>query len=297
MEKDSRKNKKIHKNVGLFKSAIKRRANKKIREREYLLKRPLTAQEKRKILHEASHDFQTQLAVRTGAVALLGLVSFSAGMMLNEGSGKIEGVTQENPKAVTVDANNFKDSIKVVGLGDEGVLLVQNEEGQDVQITTQNVNDIKVQNDLVAQREAEIQQIKDDIKNLNSETEVLEYIKKFYREQYAEKNGRELTGNIKIKFYGCRNLNPDTVDEIIITNSDGEVIDSWNGEKNNESAINANAMIALFNKRMAYLRHPNSNQYQAKKGGIDDKAVEAIIHAKGLDEEPTQQVEGIEPGE
>ena len=101
MEKDSRKNQKIHKNVGLFKSTIERKTRIKIREKENRLGRSLTREEKAKLRHKVTHDFQTQLAVRIGAVSLIGLTFFSAGKMLNEGSGRIEGVSQENDNSVT----------------------------------------------------------------------------------------------------------------------------------------------------------------------------------------------------
>ena len=142
MEKDSRKNQKIHKNVGLFKSTIERKTRIKIREKENRLGRSLTREEKAKLRHKVTHDFQTQLAVRIGALSLIGLTFFSAGKMLNEGSGRIEGVSQENDNSVTIQANNFREGLKVVGLGDEGILIVQDENGQDVQITNENVKSI-----------------------------------------------------------------------------------------------------------------------------------------------------------
>lgn len=188
MEKDSRKNQKIHKNVGLFKSTIERKTRIKIREKENRLGRSLTREEKAKLRHKVTHDFQTQLAVRIGAVSLIGLTFFSAGKMLNEGSGRIEGVSQENDNSVTIQANNFREGLKVVGLGDEGILIVQDENGQDVQITNENVKSIKEQNDLMAQREAERNKIKEDIKSIGSEKDTLEYMKKFYKEQYAKTN-------------------------------------------------------------------------------------------------------------
>ena len=168
MEKDSRKNQKIHKNVGLFKSTIERKTRIKIREKENRLGRSLTREEKAKLRHKVTHDFQTQLAVRIGAVSLIGLTFFSAGKMLNEGSGRIEGVSQENDNSVTIQANNFREGLKVVGLGDEGILIVQDENGQDVQITNENVKSIKEQNDLMAQREAERNKIKEDMQELIS---------------------------------------------------------------------------------------------------------------------------------
>ena len=76
MEKDSRKNQKIHKNVGLFKSTIERKTRIKIREKENRLGRPLTREEKAKLRHKVTHDFQTQLAVRIGALSLVGLTFF-----------------------------------------------------------------------------------------------------------------------------------------------------------------------------------------------------------------------------
>ena len=140
----------------------------KIREKENRLGRSLTREEKAKLRHKVTHDFQTQLAVRIGAVSLIGLTFFSAGKMLNEGSGRIEGVSQENDNSVTIQANNFREGLKVVGLGDEGILIVQDENGQDVQITNENVKSIKEQNDLMAQREAERNKIKEDMQELIS---------------------------------------------------------------------------------------------------------------------------------
>lgn len=298
MEKDSRRNKKIHKNVGLFKSAIMRKANRKIKEKEYNLKRQLTPEEKSKIRHKAAHDFQTQLAVRTGAVALIGLTAFSAGKMLNEGSGKIEGVTQENNNSVTVEVNNFKEGLKVVGLGDEGILLVQNEDGQDVQITGQNVNDIKAQNDLIAQREAQRNQIREDIKNIKSEKDTLAYMKEYYKEQYMKENGKELAGNISIEFFN-KDLNPTTTEEIVVKNASGEILDSWDGSiksDNNESTLDkiCGTLMEIEQLRK-YYRDNSPDSYLSRKGGEKDKLAETIIRANGLEE--NQKTEGFELGE
>lgn len=293
MEKNSKRNEKIHKNVGLFKGAIERKANQEIKKKEYNLKRPLTAQEKAKVRHKVAHNFKTQLAVRIGAVSLVGLTLFSAGKMLGEGSGKVEGVTQENPESVTVDANKFRDSVKVVGLGDEGVLLVQDENGQDVQITNQNVNDIKSQNDLNAKREAEIQQIKEDIKSIDSKEDVLEYIKKFYKEQYAKNNGKEIAGNITIEF---SNKNSLADEEIVVKKASGEVIEFWNGKNNEDMTLNKISGILLQMEDLReYYRNGSPDSYLSRQGGEKDKLTEAVIRSYGLEE--NQKSEGMEPGE
>ena len=296
MEKSSKKNEKIHKNVGLFKSAIERKANQEIKKKEYNLKRPLTAQEKARVRHKAAHNFQTQLAVKIGAVSLIGLATFSAGKMLGEGSGRVEGVTQENPNSVTIDANNFREGLKVVGLGDEGVLLVQDENGQDVQITNQNVNDIKEQNDLRAQREAERNQIREEIKNISSAKDTLEYMKKFYKEQYAKNNGKELAGNISIEFFN-KDANPDTIEEILVKKADGETIDSWDGKENENSTLSeiAGPLMMIEDMRKEYVRNANCNEYLGKEGGKKDQLSNVIIRVNGLEE--NQKSEGLEPGE
>ena len=296
MEKNSKRNEKIHKNVGLFKGAIERKANQEIRKKEYNLKRPLTAQEKAKVRHKVAHNFKTQLAVKVGAVSLVGLTIFSTGKMLGEGSGKVEGVTQENSESVTVDANKFKESIKVVGLGDEGVLLVQDENGQDVQITNQNVNDIKAKNDLNVQREAERKQIRDKIKNISSATDTLEYMKKFYKEQYAKNTGKELAGNISIEFFN-RDNNPETIEEILVKKANGETIDSWNGTENENSTLSeiTGPLMMIEDMRKEYVRNANCNEYLGKEGGKKDQLSNVIIRVNGL--EDNQKSEGFEPGE
>ena len=296
MEKNSKRNEKIHKNVGLFKGAIERKANQEIRKKEYNLKRPLTAQEKAKVRHKVAHNFKTQLAVKVGAVSLVGLTIFSTGKMLGEGSGKVEGVTQENSESVTVDANKFKESIKVVGLGDEGVLLVQDENGQDVQITNQNVNDIKAKNDLNVQREAERKQIRDEIKNISSATDTLEYMKKFYKEQYAKNTGKELAGNISIEFFN-RDNNPETIEEILVKKANGETIDSWNGTENENSTLSeiTGPLMMIEDMRKEYVRNANCNEYLGKEGGKKDQLSNVIIRLNGL--EDNQKSEGFEPGE
>lgn len=299
MEKDSRKNQKIHKNVGLFKSTIERKTRIKIREKENRLGRSLTREEKAKLRHKVTHDFQTQLAVRIGAVSLIGLTFFSAGKMLNEGSGRIEGVSQENDNSVTIQANNFREGLKVVGLGDEGILIVQDENGQDVQITNENVKSIKEQNDLMAQREAERNKIKEDIKSIGSEKDTLEYIKKFYKEQYAKTNGKELPGNITIEFFN-RDLNPTTIEEIVVKDARGEVVDSWKDSvesKDGSTLSTIGGSLMQIEQLRKYYRDSSPDSYLSRKGGEKDQLAEFLIKASGLEEQQNQKSEGMEPGE
>lgn len=299
MEKDSRKNQKIHKNVGLFKSTIERKTRIKIREKENRLGRSLTREEKAKLRHKVTHDFQTQLAVRIGAVSLIGLTFFSAGKMLNEGSGRIEGVSQENDNSVTIQANNFREGLKVVGLGDEGILIVQDENGQDVQITNENVKSIKEQNDLMAQREAERNKIKEDIKSIGSEKDTLEYMKKFYKEQYAKTNGKELPGNITIEFFN-RDLNPTTIEEIAVKDARGEVVDSWKDSvesKDGSTLSTIGGSLMQIEQLRKYYRDSSPDSYLSRKGGEKDQLAEFLIKASGLEEQQNQKSEGMEPGE
>ncbi len=299
MEKDSRKNQKIHKNVGLFKSTIERKTRIKIREKENRLGRSLTREEKAKLRHKVTHDFQTQLAVRIGAVSLIGLTFFSAGKMLNEGSGRIEGVSQENNNSVTIQANNFREGLKVVGLGDEGILIVQDENGQDVQITNENVKSIKEQNDLMAQREAERNKIKEDIKSIGSEKDTLEYMKKFYKEQYAKTNGKELPGNITIEFFN-RDLNPTTIEEIVVKDARGEVVDSWKDSVESKDGSTLNTIggsLMQIEQLRKYYRDSSPDSYLSRKGGEKDQLAEFLIKASGLEEQQNQKSEGMEPGE
>lgn len=299
MEKDSRKNQRIHKNVGLFKSTIERKTRIKIREKENRLGRPLTREEKAKLRHKVTHDFQTQLAVRIGAVSLIGLTAFSAGKMLNEGSGRIEGVSQESDNSVTIQANNFREGLKVVGLGDEGILLVQDENGQDVQITNENVKSIKEQNDLMAQREAERNKIKEDIKSIGSEKDTLEYMKKFYKEQYAKNNGKELPGNITIEFFN-RDLNPTTIEEIVVKDARGEVVDSWKDSvesKDGSTLSTIGGSLMQIEQLRKYYRDSSPDSYLSRKGGEKDQLAEFLIKASGLEEQQNQKSEGMEPGE
>lgn len=299
MEKDSRKNQKIHKNVGLFKSTIERKTRIKIREKENRLGRSLTREEKAKLRHKVTHDFQTQLAVRIGALSLIGLTFFSAGKMLNEGSGIIEGVSQENDNSVTIQANNFREGLKVVGLGDEGILIVQDENGQDVQITNENVKSIKEQNDLMAQREAERNKIKEDIKSIGSEKDTLEYMKKFYKEQYAKTNGKELPGNITIEFFN-RDLNPTTIEEIVVKDARGEVVDSWKDSvesKDGSTLSTIGGSLMQIEQLRKYYRDSSPDSYLSRKGGEKDQLAEFLIKASGLEEQQNQKSEGMEPGE
>ena len=299
MEKDSRKNQKIHKNVGLFKSTIERKTRIKIREKENRIGRSLTREEKAKLRHKVTHDFQTQLAVRIGAVSLIGLTFFSAGKMLNEGSGRIEGVSQENDNSVTIQANNFREGLKVVGLGDEGILIIQDENGQDVQITNENVKSIKEQNDLMAQREAERNKIKEDIKSIGSEKDTLEYMKKFYKEQYAKTNGKELPGNITIEFFN-RDLNPTTIEEIVVKDARGEVVDSWKDSvesKDGSTLSTIGGSLMQIEQLRKYYRDSSPDSYLSRKGGEKDQLAEFLIKASGLEEQQNQKSEGMEPGE
>ena len=283
----------------LFKSTIERKTRIKIREKENRLGRSLTREEKAKLRHKVTHDFQTQLAVRIGAVSLIGLTFFSAGKMLNEGSGRIEGVSQENDNSVTIQANNFREGLKVVGLGDEGILIVQDENGQDVQITNENVKSIKEQNDLMAQREAERNKIKEDIKSIGSEKDTLEYMKKFYKEQYAKTNGKELPGNITIEFFN-RDLNPTTIEEIVVKDARGEVVDSWKDSvesKDGSTLSTIGGSLMQIEQLRKYYRDSSPDSYLSRKGGEKDQLAEFLIKASGLEEQQNQKSEGMEPGE
>lgn len=298
MEKDSRKkNERIMNNFTKNRNKIEDRVKYAIKAYENKIGRPATREEKAKIRHKVTHDFRTRLAVRIGAVSLVGLTAFSAGKMLNEGSGKIEGVTQENPDSVTVEANNFREGIKVVGLGDEGILVVQDENGQDVPVTSQNIEDIKAQNDLIAQREAQRQQIRDDVKNIHSEKDALEYMKKLFREQYKINNGREIAGNIQI-YLKNTDLNRSTIEEIIVKKANGELIESWN-EKNNEdnSVGQIGGLLVEVEQLRRYYRDNSPDSYLSRKGGEKDQLADFLIKAKGLDEEQIQKSDGMEPGE
>ena len=224
---------------------------------------------------------------------------FSAGKMLNEGSGRIEGVSQENDNSVTIQANNFREGLKVVGLGDEGILIVQDENGQDVQITNENVKSIKEQNDLMAQREAERNKIKEDIKSIGSEKDTLEYMKKFYKEQYAKTNGKELPGNITIEFFN-RDLNPTTIEEIVVKDARGEVVDSWKDSvesKDGSTLSTIGGSLMQIEQLRKYYRDNSPDSYLSRKGGEKDQLADFLIRAKGLNEEQNQKSEGMEPGE
>lgn len=290
MERNTKKNKKIHKNVGLFKSAIESEVIKEIQAFEGRLKRTATDKEKARIRHNVTHSFKTRLAVRVGSLALVGALSFSAGAMLNEGSGRIEGVTQENEESVTVDSKNFRDGIKVVGLGDDGILVVQDGNGQDVQVTNENIQDIKEQNDINAQREAQINQIKEDIKNIKNKEDTLEYMKKFYKEQYNQATGKQLI-TISIEFYS-------TTKEIVVKDASGTIIDSWSPTEKNEGVLaeNYNAINKIEELRIGYRNADGKNieQFLSKDGGLKEQVVDSIIEAKGLNEEQTKQMEDSE---
>ena len=219
--------------------------------------------------------------------------------MLNEGSGRIEGVSQENDNSVTIQANNFREGLKVVGLGDEGILIIQDENGQDVQITNENVKSIKEQNDLMAQREAERNKIKEDIKSIGSEKDTLEYMKKFYKEQYAKTNGKELPGNITIEFFN-RDLNPTTIEEIVVKDARGEVVDSWKDSvesKDGSTLSTIGGSLMQIEQLRKYYRDSSPDSYLSRKGGEKDQLAEFLINASGLEEQQNQKSEGMEPGE
>ena len=219
--------------------------------------------------------------------------------MLNEGSGRIEGVSQENDNSVTIQANNFREGLKVVGLDDEGILIVQDENGQDVQITNENVKSIKEQNDLMAQREAERNKIKEDIKSIGSEKDTLEYMKKFYKEQYAKTNGKELPGNITIEFFN-RDLNPTTIEEIVVKDARGEVVDSWKDSvesKDGSTLSTIGGSLMQIEQLRKYYRDSSPDSYLSRKGGEIIKKLEKIkyidINSKTQIVTPTQKGEAI----
>lgn len=290
MEKDSNKNRKIHKNVGKFKSSIEQKAKYIIWKEENRLSRALTPEEKAKIRHKVAHDRRTQLAVRIGSLALVGVTAFSAGKMLGEGSGKIEGVTKEDSTiTINADANKFREEIKIPSQeSNEGVLYVG-----ETPIGREDIEHIQNQLDIVAQQEAQRAQIKEDIDNIKTKEDTLEYMKRFYIEQYAEKTGKQIN-NISITFSN-KDLNGNSIEEIEVKDGNGNIIDSLSGTKDIAGVLKGNyeAMESLENLREQYVNADGKdiNEFLAKSGGVKEQVYNSIIDAKGLNEQVNQKVD------
>lgn len=290
MEKDSNKNRKIHKNVGKFKSSIEQKVKYEIWKKENRLKRALTPKEKADIRHKVAHDKRTQFAVRIGSLALVGVAAFSAGKMLGEGSGRIEGVTKEdNTITVNADANKFREEIKIPSQeSNEGVLYVG-----ETPIGREDIEHIQDQLNIVAQQEAQRAQIKEDVYNIKTKEDALEYMKKFYIEQYAEQTGSQIN-NISITFYN-KDLNGNSIEEIEVKDGNGNIIDSLSGNENIAGVLKENygAMMSLENLRKEYVKADGKdiNEFLAKSGGVKEQVYNSIIDAKGLNEQVNQKVD------
>ena len=125
-------------------------------------------------------------------------------------------------------------------------------------------------------------------------------MKKFYKEQYAKTNGKELPGNITIEFFN-RDLNPTTIEEIVVKDARGEVVDSWKDSvesKDGSTLSTIGGSLMQIEQLRKYLEE-NADEWDewSRKGGEKDQLAEFLIKASGLEEQQNQKSEGMEPGE
>ena len=124
-------------------------------------------------------------------------------------------------------------------------------------------------------------------------------MKKFYKEQYAKTNGKELPGNITIEFFN-RDLNPTKIEEIVVKDARGEVVDSWKDSvesKDGSTLSTIGGSLMQIEQLRKYYRDSSPDSYLSRKGGEKDQLAEFLINASGLEEQQNQKSEGMEPGE
>ena len=185
MEKNMRRNQKIHRNVGFF----KRKYDEKKHDLEDKLGRKLTKKESEKLQNKVLKSYALRLVAGIGAAFMLG----SAVYKLGEGSGRIEGVTQGDGK-VMVDTSDLENGNELHVNGQSNREMFVNNLKIDIGSIEDKANENAMKEAEQQKREEMIQQIKNDIAGFQTKEDVLNYMKNLYKTEYNKER-------IKVQFH------------------------------------------------------------------------------------------------
>ena len=184
MEKNKRNTNKIKKAVILmFKDKIIAKINEEIRKETQKLKRPLTKEEKNRIIKKVEKAKLREVNRKIAVGALATAIGITGISLLASGEAKENETEGEDIETVETTKNtSFKESLKV--------------DNKENYVTEENTTDIS--KEIVNDRGY----ITSEIYNLSSQEEVVAWLKDFYIEEYESVTGDEKLTTADIKILG-----------------------------------------------------------------------------------------------
>ena len=292
MEKNMRRNQKIHRNVGFF----KRKYDEKKHDLEDKLGRKLTKKESEKLQNKVLKSYALRLVAGIGAAFMLG----SAVYKLGEGSGRIEGVTQDENSNVIVDTSELENDTNLHVQGQSDREMFVNGLKIDIGSIEEQANENAMKEAEQQKREEMIQQIKNDIAGFQTKEDVLNYMKNLYKTEYNKENGQILNdfGIIFTQDGTIKTIDSET-NSIIEQVSNGANVKSDNSwyraTENSEVLLDLyNPMQQLENLRKEYNRE-SGKEYLATY--VDPEVVNSLVQYYDNQQEKANESQGMEIGD
>lgn len=292
MEKNMGKKQKSQRNVGFFTRTYHKRKH----DLEDKLGRKLTKQESEKLQNKVLKSYALRFVAGIGATFMLG----SAVYKLGEGSGRIEGVSQDENSNVIVDTSELENGTNLHVQGQSDREMFVNGLKIDIGSIEEQANENAMKEAEQQKREEMIQQIKNDIAGFQTKEDVLNYMKNLYKTEYNKENGQILNdfGIIFTQDGTIKTIDSET-NSIIEQVSNGANVKSDNSwyraTENSEVLLNLyGPMQQLENLRKEYNRE-SGKEYLATY--VDPEVVNSLVQYYDNQQEKANESQGMEIGD
>lgn len=292
MEKNMEKKQKSQGNVGFFTRTYHKRKH----DLEDILGRKLTKQESEKLQNKVLKSYALRFVAGIGATFMLG----SAVYKLGEGSGRIEGVSQDENSNVIVDTSELENGTNLHVQGQSDREMFVNGLKIDIGSIEEQANENAMKEAEQQKREEMIQQIKNDIAGFQTKEDVLNYMKNLYKTEYNKETGQMLNdfGIIFTQDGTIKTIDSET-NSIIEQVSNGTNVKSDNtwyrATENSEVLLNLyGPMQQLENLRKEYNRE-SGKEYLATH--VDPEVVNSLVQYYDNQQEKANESQGMEIGD
>lgn len=292
MEKNMGKKQKSQRNVGFFTRTYHKRKH----DLEDKLGRKLTKQESEKLQNKVLKSYALRFVAGIGATFMLG----SAVYKLGEGSGRIEGVSQDENSNVIVDTSELENGTNLHVQGQSDREMFVNGLKIDIGSIEEQANENAMKEVEQQKREEMIQQIKNDIAGFQTKEDVLNYMKNLYQTEYTKETGQILNDfGIIFTQDGTIKTVDNPTNSIIEQVNNGVNVksdNSWYLAKENSEVLQDlyNPMQQLENLREEYNKE-SGKEYLEKY--VNPQVVDSIVNYYDNQQQKENESKGIEPGE
>lgn len=292
MEKNMGKQQKSQRNVGFFTRTYHERKH----DLEDKLGRKLTKQESEKLQNKVLKSYALRFVAGIGATFMLG----SAVYKLGEGSGRIEGVSQDENSNVIVDTSELENGTNLHVQGQSDREMFVNGLKIDIGSIEEQANENAMKEVEQQKREEMIQQIKNDIAGFQTKEDVLNYMKNLYQTEYTKETGQILNDfGIIFTQDGTIKTVDNPTNSIIEQVNNGVNVksdNSWYLAKENSEVLQDlyNPMQQLENLREEYNKE-SGKEYLEKY--VNPQVVDSIVNYYDNQQQKENESKGIEPGE